>query len=129
MAEPHTVAAASAVPLITVFISIFGPSFGPYVLISIGALCGSFWALTSAPTMTRWQAALLAIRATMLSILLTVAVAEILSDAFGWQLSEMYILVSIAIAALGDRWISILDSLQTSISTAISGIFKKKESP
>ncbi len=83
MSEPSTAAAVTAVPLITVFISLLGPQLGPYAMVFMGAVCGSFWAITSAPAMTRWKAAGMALRVILLSILLTVALSELLSRTFG----------------------------------------------
>jgi len=129
MAEPNTTAVVVAVPLITVFVGVFGPVFGAYLMILFGAVCGCFWALASAPEMTRWQAARMVVRVIMLSLMMTVAVSGLLSHAFGWQVSEMYIVVSIGIAAMGDKWLSVIESLSSAIKTAISGMFTKKDAP
>ena len=127
MAEPNTTVAVSAVPLIALFVGVFGASFGPYMMIFLGAVCGSFWAVLEAPSITRWASFWLACRSILLSLLLTVAVSELLAGAFGWHLSELYIVVSIGIAALGDKWLEIIDTLKTAIQTAIGGIFKKEQ--
>lgn len=129
MAEPNTTVAVAAIPLITVFVGVFGPAIGPYLLILFGAVCGCFWAIASAEAMTRWQTTKMAIRVIMLSVLMTVAVSELLHSAFGWGVSELYVVVSISIAAMGDKWLSVIESLSEAIKTAISGIFKPKDKP
>jgi len=128
MTDPHA-SAITATPLITVAVAVWGPAVGPYVLILFGAMCGCFWALANADAMTRWQAFKLAVRVVMLSLLMTVAVSELISHAFSWQVSEMYVVVSIGIAAMGDKWLTVIESLSTAIKTAVSGLFVKKDSP
>lgn len=121
MAPESTTASVTAVPLVTLFVALFGASWGPYVLIFIGAVCGSMWAVLSAPPFeSRWRGLWLALRAILLSVLLTAAVAGLLSETFGWQVSEMYIVVSIAIAGMGDRWLDVLESIKTRIQTMIT---------
>lgn len=127
MAEPNATAAISAVPLIAVFVSMFGVNYGPYVLIFLGAVCGSFWAVLSAPTMSRWSSFWLAGRSILLSLLLTAAVTELLGAWFHWEVSELYIIVAIGIAALGDKWLEIIDTLKTSIQTALTNVVKKDD--
>ncbi len=132
MAEPATAAVistASATSLIVLASKYLGVDIGPYAVIFLGAWCGSFWALVSAPAMTRWQSAGLALRAILLSVLLTSAVSHLLADSFGWHLDELYIIVSIAIAALGDRWIDIFNALKEALMTGMANIFKKKDAP
>ena len=131
MAEPATAAAistVSATSLIVLASKYLGVDIGPLAVIILGAWCGSFWALVSAPAMTRLQSAGLAMRAILLSVLMTGAVSHLLSDAFGWQSDELLIIVSIGIAALGDRWIDIFNSLKEAIMTGIGNVFKKKDS-
>ena len=127
MAEPNTAAAVSAVPLITVFVGVFGPAIGPYLLILFGAVCGCFWAIASAEAMTRWQITKMAIRVIMLSVLMTVAVSELIHTAFGWAVSELYVVVSISISAMGNRWLAVIESLSEAIKTAMTGIFRPKD--
>ena len=127
MAEPNATAAAAAVPLIIVFTDLFGQTFGAYVMIAFGAVCGCFWALANTDQMTRWQVVKMSIRVISLSVFMTVAVSELLSHAFGWEVSELYIVVSIAIAAMGDKWLSVIESLSEAIKTAVAGIFKAKD--
>ena len=128
MTEPTTTAAAvGAVPLIVVFSSVFGVNLGPYVLITIGAICGSFWALASAESLTRWAAVRLSARVILLSVLMTTAVAELLAHAFDWHLSELYIIVSVGIAAMGDKWLEVINSLKEAIMSGMANIFKKKD--
>lgn len=127
MAAESTTASVAAVPLITVFIGVFGPAIGPYLLILFGAVCGCFWALASAESMTRWQVIKMAIRVIMLSALLTVAVSELLHTAFGWGVSELYVVVSISIAAMGDKWLGVIESLSEALKTAMTGMFKPKD--
>lgn len=127
MAEPNATATLTAVPLIVVFTSVFGETIGAYVLIFFGAVCGCFWALASAESMTRWQTVKMAIRVIMLSVLLTVAVSELLHTAFGWGVSELYVVVSISIAAMGDKWLGVIESLSEAIKTAMTGMFKPKD--
>lgn len=131
MAEPATSAIAStaSTSLIVLASKYFGVDLGPYIIIFLGAWCGSFWALVSAPAMTRWQSAWLALRAVLLSVLLTSAVSHLLADSFGWHLDELYIIVSIGIAALGDRWLDIFNALRDALMTGMANVFKKKDAP
>jgi hypothetical protein len=121
MAPESTTASVAAVPLVTLFVALFGVAWGPYVLIFLGAVCGSMWAVLSAPPFaTRWGGLWLAVRAVLLSLLLTAGIAKLIGDAFGWPVSEMYIIVSIAIAGLGDKWLDVLDSIKTRLQTMIT---------
>lgn len=131
MAEPTTATAAAgaviAAPLIVIASRRWGVDLGPYVIILLGAICGSFWALVSAPAMSRWQSTGLALRSILLSVLLTAAVSHMLSEVFGWDISELYIVVSISIAALGDKWLEILNALKEAIMTGMGKMFVKKD--
>lgn len=121
MAPESSAATVAAVPLVTLFVAMFGAMFGPYVLIFFGAVCGSMWAVLSAPPFaTRWDGLMLAGRSVLLSLLLTAGIAKLIGDAFGWPVSEMYIIVSISIAGLGDRWLDVLDSIKTRIQTMVT---------
>lgn len=121
MAPETSAATVTAVPLVTIFVAMFGASFGPYVLICLGAVCGSMWAVLSAPPFpSRWGGLWLVGRSVLLSLLLTAGIAKLISDAFGWPVSEMYIIVSISIAGLGDRWLDVLDSIKTRVQTMIT---------
>lgn len=131
MTEPVAAAVAStaSTSLIVLASKYLGVDIGPYAVIFLGAWCGSFWALVSAPAMTRWQSAGLALRAILLSVLLTSAVSHLLADSFGWHLDELYIVVSIGIAALGDRWLDIFNALRDALMTGMANVFKKKDAP
>ena len=129
MAEPNTTVAVSAVPLIALFVGVFGASFGPYMMIFLGAVCGSFWAVLSAPTITRWAGFWLACRSILLSLLLTAAVSELLAGAVGLHLSELYIVVLFGISALGDKGLEIIDTIKTSIQPAITRAVQKEDKP
>jgi len=63
----------------------------------------------------------------MLSVLLTASISHLLSEGFGWHQEELYIIVSIAIAALGDRWIDIFNSLKEALMTGMGNVFKPKD--
>ena len=127
MAEPNATVAVTAVPLALVFTAWLGPLYGVYALILAGAVTGSFFALLAAPPQSRWKALGLMGRAVMLSLLMTAAASQVLSDWMGWHLDELYIFVSFSIAALGDKWLEIIDTLKTTIQTAVTGIFKKEQ--
>lgn len=131
MTEPVAAAVAStaSTSLIVLASKYLGVDIGPYAVIFLGAWCGSFWALVSAPAMTRWQSAGLALRAILLSVLLTSAVSHLLADSFGWHLDELYIVASIGIAALGDRWLDIFNALRDALMTGMANVFKKKDAP
>jgi len=128
MTEPAvtTATAAIAAPSLVVLASQYlGVSLGPYLVIVLGAWCGSFWAIVSAPPMTKWQSFGLAGRAILLSVLMTAAVAHLMSEYFGWDLEELYVIVSISIAALGDKWLEIMNSLKDAVMTGMGNVFKK----
>lgn len=128
MAEPNVTTVAVAVPLAVVFTSVFGQMYGIYALILAGAITGSFFALLAAPPVSsRWQAVGLMVRSILLSLLMTAGASHLLSESFGWNADELYIFVSFGIAALGDKWLEIIETLKTTIQTAVTGIFKKGE--
>lgn len=127
MAEPNATVAVTAVPLALVFTAWLGPLYGVYALILAGAVTGSFFALLAAPPQSRCQALGLMGRSVILSLLMTAAASQVLSDWMGWHLDELYIFVSFSIAALGDKWLEIIDTLKTTIQTAVTGIFKKEQ--
>lgn len=131
MAEPTTTAAAAgamiAAPLIVIAGRKLGVDLGTYVIVFLGATCGAFWALVSSPLMTRWQSAGLALRSILLSVLVTASIARLLSDTFGWDVQELYVIVSIAVAGLGDKWLEIFNSLKEALMTGMGNVFKRKE--
>jgi phosphate/sulfate permease len=60
------------------------------------------------------------VRAVLLSLLLTAGIAQLIGAAFGWPVSELYIIVSIAVAGLGDKWLDVLESIKTRLQTMIT---------
>ena len=119
MSEPHSTAAA-AVPLITLCVAMLGPNFGPYAVITMGAIGGSFWALANSPTATRIASVLLMVRCLMTALVLTAFIAGIIGPWFGVEVTEMYVVVAFVIAALGDKWLDILDTIKTKLQSLIT---------
>ena len=119
MSEPASTTVA-AVPLITLAVALFGVNAGAYVVIGLGALGGSFWAITSAAAATRLSSAFLMARCLITSLVLTAFIAGIIGPWLGMEVTEIYVVVAFAIAALGDKWLEIFDSIKVRIQTAIT---------
>jgi len=119
MTEPIAPVAA-AVPLITLMIALFGPGYGPYVVITLGALGGSFWAVTNSAAAGRAKTLWLMGRCLITAIVLTAFVAGIIGPWLGFEVTEIYVVVAFVIAALGDKWLEIFEAIKTRIQTAIT---------
>lgn len=120
MPEPiqSTVAGVS---LITLAVALFGPHAGPYVVIILGSLGGTLWALSGATLETRLQGAWLVLRCMLTAIVLTSMIAGLLGPWLGVSIIETYAAVAFVIGALGNKWLEIIDSLKTRMSNIISG--------
>jgi len=119
MSEPAS-STVAAVPLITLAVALFGVNAGPYVVITLGAVGGSFWALTNSASISRVASLLMVARCLMTAIVLTAFVAGIVGHMFGIEVTEIYVVVAFVIAALGDKWLEIFESIKTRIQTAIT---------
>lgn len=119
MTEPNSTAAA-AVPLITLGVALFGPNLGPYAVIAMGAVGGSFWALANSPTATRIASLFLMARCLLTALVLTAFIAGIIGPWLGFQVTEMYVVVAFTIAALGDKWLDILETIKTKLQSLIT---------
>jgi hypothetical protein len=119
MSEPAS-STVAAVPLITLAVALFGASYGPYIVITLGAIGGSFWAIIGANTKTRTESMFLAMRSIMTALVLTAFISGVIGPWLGVDTTEIYVVVSFVIAALGDKWLDILDTIKTKIQTAIT---------
>ncbi len=125
MAEPNITTMTVAVPLAVVFTTAFGAVYGIYALILAAAVTGSFFALLAAPSLTRWQSLGLMVRSILLALLMTAGAARLLGNTMGWDVNELYVFVSFGIAALGDKWLEIIDTLKTALQNVISDLAKR----
>ena len=119
MSEPAS-STVAAVPLITLAVALFGVNAGPYVVITLGAIGGSFWALTNTPAISRVASLLMVARCLMTAIVLTAFIAGLVGHMLDIEVTEIYVVVAFVIAALGDKWLDILESIKTRIQTAIT---------
>lgn len=119
MTEPHS-ASAAAVPLVTLMVALLGPNFGPYAVITMGAFGGSFWALTNAPTISRLASLFLLARCLITALVLTAFIAGILGPMLGFDVTEIYVVVAFIIAALGDKWLEIFETIKTKLQSLIT---------
>ncbi len=119
MPEPIQTTAAG-VSLVTLAVTFFGPQVGPYVVIIFGGVGGGLWALSSAAPLTRMAGSWLMLRCVVTSVLLTALVAGWIGPLLGVPVTEFYSLVSLSIAALGNKWLDIIESLKIRVQGAIS---------
>jgi hypothetical protein len=119
MPEPlHT--AAAGVSLMTLAVALAGPHAGPYVVILLGSIAGSLWALSSVEIATRAQGAWMMARCVITAIVLTALAAQLVGPYIGMPVDEAYAIVSFLIGALGNRWQEIFDTIKTRIQGLIT---------
>jgi hypothetical protein len=112
--------AATGVTLITLAVGVFGPQLGPYVVILLGSIAGSLWALSSAELATRTAGLWLLLRCVVTAIVLTGLIAQFIGPLVGVPVGEAYAVVSFVIGMLGNRWQDIIDSIKTRIQGFIT---------
>lgn len=114
MQEPHH----SAAVVLTALASTF---FGHYAVIIFAALAGGLWPLSGATTATRRDGALLLLRLVLTAAALTGFIAMLVERHFGMPAVEAMAPVAFVIAAMGDRWRDILDSIVERVRSIIGG--------
>lgn len=114
MHEPHHSATAVLVAAASTF-------FGTYAVIIFAALAGALWPLSGAKTATRTDGALLLLRLVLTAAALTGFVAWAVEKNLGLPASEAMAPVAFVIAAVGDRWRDILDSIVERVRSIIGG--------
>lgn len=114
MHEPQNSAVAVLVAMASAF-------FGAYSVIIFAALAGALWPLSGAKTATRKDGALLLLRLVCTAAALTGFVAWSVERHFGLPSSEAMAPVAFVIAAVGDRWRDIFDSIVERVRSIVSG--------
>lgn len=119
MTEPSST--AGAVSLMALAVTLFGPQFGPYFVIVLGSIGGSFWAVAQTDTATRIQSAMVFARAIVTAVVLTALISKSVAGFFdGVTAPEIYGAVAFVIGALGNRWQDIFDAIKNRVATAIT---------
>lgn len=119
MAEPlHSTVAG--VSLVTLAVAVFGPQAGPYIVILLGSIGGSLWALSSATLQTRMEGAWLMLRCIVTAVVLTSLIAGVVGPWFGMPVTEVYAVVSFCIGMLGNRWQDVIESIKNRLQALIS---------
>jgi len=104
-------------------VAALGASLGDFASIFFGALGGSLWLLGKHRDTTRWEGALIVARMVLTSFALSGALAWWLEKEHGLPQVWMLTPISFFIAAMGDRWVRILDKIEEGITKAIGAIF------
>ena len=118
MTEPINTTVA-AVSLVTLAAAVFGPTAGPYIVITLGSIGGALWALSSATIATHTQGAWLLLRCVLTAIVLTALVSSIVGPLINLPVTESYAVVAFGIGALGNQWLEILATLKRRFIAAI----------
>jgi predicted ABC-type exoprotein transport system permease subunit len=79
---------------------------GPYMVIILAAICGAGYALRRREKTTRASAAWFFVRVTVLAVLLTVALAQVVQVYLlpDWQQRWLLVPIALAIGVAGDDW-------------------------
>lgn len=121
MTEPIQSTATAGVSLVTLAVAMFGPAAGPYVVILLGSVGGSLWALAGVKKMTRKQGAGMMLRCILTALALTAILAAIVAP---WlkitDVKEVYVAVAFVIGAFGNKWQEVFESLKQRFIALIS---------
>jgi hypothetical protein len=118
--EPQTRTLPSAAALIS-------PFLGQYAVIVFASLAGALWPLSSAPTATRRDGALLLLRLVVTAAALSGSVAWLIELKLGYPASKVMAPVAFAIAAGGDRWRDVVGRLKDEVFSRLPGARKGGE--
>lgn len=122
----------SASGFTAVVVATAGYMSGDYTSILFGAIAGSFWPLAGANTTSRWHGAGTLLKLVMTALALTGFVVHVLKQSHALsEASTSFVLMPTAfvIAAFGDRWVRIFDSLANGlvliIETAVNAVISR----
>lgn len=119
MTEPlHT--ATGSVSLVTLAVAVFGPEFGPYVVIVLGSIGGGLWALSSAELGGLLAGLWLMVRCVLTAVVLTALIATAVATWFGVAATEAYAAVAFVIGAFGNKWLEVFESIKNRLLALIS---------
>lgn len=116
MSEPHSSTAW------TLMVAAAAPLAGDYSVIVFSALVGSLWALAVADTKTRVQGAFLVLRLVLTAVVLTSFVAWLIEANLHVPAEKVLGLVALGIAAMGNRWQSVFDSVGALIARVLGAV-------
>lgn len=108
--------------LVATSIAVLGASMGEFASIFFGALGGSLWLLGKKPDTSRWEGALIVLRMLLTSFAFSSSLAWWLEKEYGLPSFWMLTPISFLIAAMGDRWVTLLDKVEQALSNLISSI-------
>lgn len=118
----------SAVSLMTLFVAVFGPNFGPYLVIILSSVGGGFWALGSTPT-ANWRAGIWVLtRCTLTAVIFTATVSVVVGPKLNLPPVEVYAGVAFVIGMLGNQWLQIIAAIKARVIALITTSGADKES-
>lgn len=97
---------------------------GDYAPITMGALAGASWAVSSANTETRTQAAFLMLRLVLLACALTGFAAYMVEQHLGVPAARVLCPLAAVITAFGTRWAAVLDALEQGVVSIVQTLSK-----
>lgn len=122
MPEPQAAVISLLMSVVT------APTAKEYAVICVGAVVGALWPLSDTPTATRMAGAKLMFRLVTTAMVLTGAGAWLLEKKVGLPSTQGLWVVSFAIAAIGNRWRSLIAA---TLSALLAGLkaFTTKGTP
>ena len=116
----------SQISLTTIAIACLGPLAGPYAVIVFSALGGSLWPVLAATTNgSKVAGGVLLLRCLVTSVFLTGIIATCLARYYDLRTYELLSPVSFLIAAMGNGWKPVFDTL----GSGLAGFFRGVKSP
>ena len=95
---------------------------GDYFVICVCALAGATWPLAAASTQTRMQGAFLLVRLVLTAAALSSVAAYLIEAHFHIPATKALAPVAFLIAAMGDRWQTILGALGDRLTRWVSSV-------
>lgn len=117
MAEP---ASTSAISITAMAIVLLGPMAGPYALIIFAALAGSLWPISASEATSRVANAFLLIRCTLMAVVFTSLIAQVIQSYYGVQAIELLAPVAFFIGALGNGWRAVINLVGDAIKAVVT---------
>jgi hypothetical protein len=113
---------ASAITAVFAFAA--GYISGDYVAIVFGAFAGSLWTMNSAVSSPRWAGVWLVLKLTLAACVLSGLVAGLLTPFVPLAIATKLLSpTAFFIAAIGDRWVHILDSFSQGVTGVVNTLF------
>lgn len=127
MPEPaSTSVTAASVSATVLFVSILGPTAGPWALILVASVAGGLWPLSGTRTQGTGQALALLLRCALLAIFVTGLVARYLEESYGLAVSDGLALVALAIGAMGNGWRAFFAGFEALMGGAAEVIYSRR---